>query len=347
MENRNFTGMQENMNIIRALSDEPNEADGMTAADLKYAFDLPGELAKKAINRLVYELKEEYAAGNIGFAASEEVDAHNVQNAIETVQGQIASVQEQISGVSQGAVADNSIGTVKLIDGAVTTAKLSDGAVTKVKLADGVVTTAKIGAAAVTGAKLADDAVTEEILADAAVTGAKIAPGAVGSTQLAVGAVTAAKLSDGAVTEEILADRAVTKEKLGASALALIPAFEDFTSEVTITPYMDDSGIQVEKKQFLLISALKLVLVDIHFSISTGSKSWFAGITLPHKPIYSSDEDQRLLSGVDMVGRAWSLYFREIGTEGTQQVYLQTYNSDQVAGGKVRICGWYLTDDIT
>lgn len=335
--NRNFTGMQENMNIIRALSDEPNEADGMTAADLKAAFDLPGELAKKAINRLVYELKEEYAAGNIGFAASEEVDAHNVQDAIETVQGQIASVQEQISGVSQGAVADNSIGTVKLIDGAVTTAKLSAGAVTEEILADDVVTTAKIGAAAVTGAKLADDAVTEKKLADAAVTGAKIAPGAVGSTQLDVDAVTEKKLADGAVTAA----------KLGASALALIPAFEDFTSEVTITPYMDDSGIQVEKKQFLLISALKLVLVDIHFSISTGSKSWFAGITLPHKPIYSSDEDQWLLSGVDMVGRAWSLYLRGIGTEGAQQVYLQTYNSDQVSGGKVRICGWYLTDDIT
>lgn len=335
-----FEKMTDNMNIISSLGDEPNEDNGLSASKLKEKFDTAGLLAKEAINKLISALGESTAAGNIGFARSTQVPAGNVQDAIDNVQAQLV-------GVSQGTVANGSITSEKLADGAVTTAKLSDGAVTEEILADDVVTTAKIGAAAVTGAKLADDAVTEEILADAAVTGAKIAPGAVGSTQLDVGAVTTVKLSNGAVTKEKLADRAVTEEKLGASALALIPAFEDFTSEVTITPYMDDSGIQVEKKQFLLIRALKLVLVDIHFSISTGSKSWFAGITLPHKPIYSSDEDQRLLSGVDMVGRAWSLYLREIGTEGDQQVYLQTYNSDQVAGGKVRICGWYLTDDIT
>lgn len=113
-----FSLMDDDMDIVSKLGDEPNEDDGLTAAGLKAVFDSAGKLCKKALNKLISELHAATAAGNVGFQSSEDIDEDNVQAAIENVQGQLVDV-------SQGSVANGSITTEKLRDDAVTGAKIA------------------------------------------------------------------------------------------------------------------------------------------------------------------------------------------------------------------------------
>ena len=116
-----FDTMNDDMNIISKLPDEPNDEGGMTASALKATFDKAGTLAKTAINKLIAALGASTAAGNIGFARSTEVPADNVQDAIENVQSQIA-------GVALGSIPDGSITAQQLAGGAVTAEKVADRA---------------------------------------------------------------------------------------------------------------------------------------------------------------------------------------------------------------------------
>lgn len=128
-----YSKITDDMNIIQALQDEPNDVGGLTAAEFKAKFDEAGNKIKVAFNNLVDELNDSssgVSASEIGFTSSAGVPEDNVQDAIENVQSQLA-------GISQGEVADGSITTVKLDDSAVTTAKLADGSVTSAKLASG------------------------------------------------------------------------------------------------------------------------------------------------------------------------------------------------------------------
>lgn len=115
-----FSTMNDDMEIVSKLGDEPNEDDGLDAAGLKAVFDQAGKLCKAAINKLIEELHNAAAAASVGFSRSASVPADNVQDAIE-------NVQQQIAGVSQGAVANNSITTEKLVDDSVTGAKVAAG----------------------------------------------------------------------------------------------------------------------------------------------------------------------------------------------------------------------------
>ena len=127
-----YSKITDDMNIIQALPDEPNDVGGLTAAQLKAKFDEAGNKIKAAFNNLVDELngmESGSSASEISFTRSAGVPAENVQDAIENVQSQIA-------GVSQGAVADGSINTLKLADGAVTAEKLAIDAIGWKKLTD-------------------------------------------------------------------------------------------------------------------------------------------------------------------------------------------------------------------
>lgn len=120
-----YSKITDDMNIIQALPDEPNDVGGLTAAQLKEKFDEAGNKIKTAFNNLVDELNNDSSgasASEIGFTRSAGVPADNVQDAIDNVQNQLA-------GISQGEVADGSITTAKLADGSVTAAKLADGAI--------------------------------------------------------------------------------------------------------------------------------------------------------------------------------------------------------------------------
>lgn len=192
-----FTRMTGNVDNISALSDRPNDTDGMSATALKAAFDAAGNALKTYINTVLIPEMEASGAENIGIEPIVALgNADNVQAALEAILGVINDVQA-------GVVQDGSVGTAKLTDLAVTTAKLSELAVTA----------AKIAALAVTTEKLADGAVTTEKITDANVTGAKIAAAAIGNTHLGSKVVKQANIDDSAVgTNQIAAD-AVTLDK--------------------------------------------------------------------------------------------------------------------------------------
>ena len=148
----------------RSAEDFPSyeESEERVRDDMQLLFDE----ARDALNRLVGELRAE----NLPFAATAEIDAATVQDAIELL-------QEQIRIAAAGELPNGSVLTEKLAELAVTTAKLANLAVTAAKLADGAVESAKLADGAVSTAKLADEAVTTAKLADGAVTGAKLAAG--------------------------------------------------------------------------------------------------------------------------------------------------------------------------
>lgn len=102
-----FTKITDDMNIIQALPDEPNEVGGLTATQLKEKFDEAGNKLKTGFNKLVDDLENVTAASTIGFAATTSIPANNVQAAV-------VNVQNQIKDISQGAVADGSITKSKL-----------------------------------------------------------------------------------------------------------------------------------------------------------------------------------------------------------------------------------------
>lgn len=114
-----FNKITDNLNIIQALGDEPNEDNGLTAAELKAKFDEAANTLKARINAIVDQLMAATAASDVGFSTSENVPADNVQGAIE-------NVQAQLQAVTQGSVANGSITTAKLDGDAVTGAKVAD-----------------------------------------------------------------------------------------------------------------------------------------------------------------------------------------------------------------------------
>ena len=241
------------LNIIQALDDEPNDVGGLTAADLKAKFDEAAGAIQTYINdTLLPYLESVSGAGGIGITTVSGIQAAtNVQDAL-------AALEANIEGVTQGAVADNSINTIKLvdlaitnakladgsvsadklqsdavtnakmadssvgtnelIDGSVATAKLADGSVSTAKLADGAVTAAKVAAGAISNSKLANSSVVADNIAANAVTTAKILNGAVTNEKIAEGTLSSTRFADGSVLTAKIADGAVTNAKLGSGA---------------------------------------------------------------------------------------------------------------------------------
>jgi len=232
-----FTQLTDDLNIIQALDDEPNDVGGLSAAQLKAKFDEAGNTIKTYLNStFLTELGGEDGAPNIGIYPIDELVG------VTTLQDALTGLVALIQDVTQGAVADGSITeaklanlavatgklaaaavtTAKLADSAVTTAKITDSNVTTAKLADGAVTTAKLGADAVTAAKIADDAVETDGIKNYAVTEAKLGTSAVATAKIKDGNVTSVKLADSAVVTDKLADDAVTQAKIADNAVSTV-----------------------------------------------------------------------------------------------------------------------------
>ena len=233
-----FTKITQDLNIIAALSDTPNETDGLTAAQLKAKFDQAANAIKTYINTvLTAELEAQTASGNVGTApfttsAGTEVTSTNLLSALKELQTNIDNIQAGVVGdgsITTAKLAGLAVTSSKLAELAVTTAKIAANAVTDGKIAAGAVTTGKIGDAAVTEGKIAAAAVTEEKLGESAVTGGKIASGAITGGKIASNAVTGGKIASGAVTNDKLADGTVAREKL--TFLRLLPATDYFATE--------------------------------------------------------------------------------------------------------------------
>ena len=192
------------LNIIQALDDEPNDVGGLSSAQLKAKFDEAVGYIKTYLNdTLIPYLESTSGAGGLGITTVSGIQAAtNVQDAL-------AALEANIEGVTQGAVADNSINTVKLVDSSITTAKLADNSVS----------TAKLQADAVTNAKMADSSVGTNELIDGSVATAKLADGSVSTAKLADGAVTAAKVAAGAISNSKLANSSVVADNIAANAV--------------------------------------------------------------------------------------------------------------------------------
>lgn len=107
-----LTEFTKDMSIIQKLDDEPNDVGGLTSAELKARFDEGGLAIKQWLNET---LLPALVAANLGFAATEEIDAETIQAAVEAVYAELAEMldakadelAEDIAGVRsdlQGAV---------------------------------------------------------------------------------------------------------------------------------------------------------------------------------------------------------------------------------------------------
>ncbi len=96
--------MKQDLAIIQKLSDLPNSTDGLTAEQLKAKFDESGLEIQKWINEV---LLPGLQAENLGFAGNSELDAADVQAAIELV-------HSQIRDVSAGSIANGTVSKEKL-----------------------------------------------------------------------------------------------------------------------------------------------------------------------------------------------------------------------------------------
>lgn len=231
------------LSIISLLDNEPNDIGGLSAEVLKAKFDEAANIIKDYINEtLLPGLAGADGAENIGITAIPGVTgAENVQAALEKIETQMADM-------TQGAVADNSITTEKLVNSAVTAAKLAAGAVETAKIANGAVTgdklaalaveTAALAELAVTSAKIANKAVIRRCIGDKAVGTAQIGDNAVGTEQIDALAVTAAKLAAGAVETAKIKAGAVTADKVNAtSRTQYIPVTVSATWTGDAAPY--------------------------------------------------------------------------------------------------------------
>lgn len=212
-----FTQLSDDLNIIQALDDEPNDVGGLSAQELKAKFDEAGNTIKTYLNdTFLAELGGDDGAPNVGITVIPEMpDVTNVQDALT---GIILMLQD----VTQGAVADGSITTAKLAELAVTTAKLADACVTADKVAADAVTTAKIAGLAVTAAKLAADAVETAKIKDGAVTTAKLGSKVVTGDKMADLTITTQKLVEGAVTTSKIGNGAVNAAKILDGAVSTL-----------------------------------------------------------------------------------------------------------------------------
>lgn len=184
---------------ISALSDRPNDVEGMSAAALKAAFDKAGTDIKTYLNNvLLPALEEENAAGNLGIAAITGLAAMNVQAALE-------ELYTDLQQATTGTIPDKSLTTIKYADRSVTgtivalatllTENYADKSVTGAKVADNTLETTNYKGRSITGPKIALAAITAELLANLAVTEPKMANGSVSTRTLAANAVTPEKTS--------------------------------------------------------------------------------------------------------------------------------------------------------
>jgi len=118
-----FQLMNDDVQIISKLGDEPNEDDGLDAAGLKAKFDEAATLLKAAHNTLVAALNAVNAAESVGFD-SDDIDGANVKAAMENLRSDLVT---QMQSITQGGVAEGGIQTAMLAANAVTGAKVAAG----------------------------------------------------------------------------------------------------------------------------------------------------------------------------------------------------------------------------
>lgn len=124
-----FTKLTQDMNIISALDDRPNEVGGLSAADLKAKFDEAGNHIKTFINNTLTSELENGGAGRIGAGVIEGLTAATVQEALAELLGKLETKADETHAERHAAQGADPI--------TVSTGNLSDDCVTRPKLAAG------------------------------------------------------------------------------------------------------------------------------------------------------------------------------------------------------------------
>lgn len=186
------------------VQSQPDKLTG-TAAQNKKVFDnLVTAVVKERFNALIDELMGADAAGQLGIAAITGYSADNIQDALE----EIITVMQ---GITQGSVANGSIGLAKLA-AEVTAIALGGAAASHTHgagdVASGVLDAARIPV--LDSANLKAGSVGTEQLKDGAVTTDKIGRAAVATEKIAALAITAALIANKTITTEKIADAAIT-----------------------------------------------------------------------------------------------------------------------------------------
>lgn len=207
--------LQENLNIIAQLSDEPNDVgtDALSADELKERFDKAGNLIKQFINEVfIPYLQSVAAAGDIGITEiSGLTDASTVQTALE-------ALKNQLDNTATGSIPDRSLTAVKIKTGAITTNELADNSITASKIVAGSISDEKISSKKLSGTVLKAKTVTTGNIADKAITASQLEDNAVETAKIKDLNVTAAKLAADSVQTAKIKDENVTRAKLAMDA---------------------------------------------------------------------------------------------------------------------------------
>lgn len=154
-----LTQFTDDLNIIAALSDQPNDSDGLDADQLKAKFDESSILIQNYINTVfIPELEEAITNAAAG------ITQNGISGSVLSEGSVTADKLNHTSGleaVTTNTIRDLAVTTAKIALQAITTALIADRAVTQQKIALLGVGTPELANKAVTTAKLADGAVSE------------------------------------------------------------------------------------------------------------------------------------------------------------------------------------------
>lgn len=245
----------DDLSIIQKLSNLPNETDGLSAESLKAAFDEAPLTIQRYVNAILLPfLESETGAQNIGISPIEDVNATDVQRALEILRGQIK--QAVIGNIPDHSITDQQLATAavlayNLAADSVETDKIADGAVTDNKIVS-------VSASKVTGElgsnNFAAKSVTADKINDFAVVSSKLSIGAVVEEKIGTYAVVKDKIANGAVTETKIANGAVTSEKLASDL--------NFVDEAVVSNEWNSSVTYVAGNYCIYANKLWKCLVD-------------------------------------------------------------------------------------
>jgi hypothetical protein len=187
-------------------------------------------------------------ANNLAVHGSESTNVHGITDAANLVY----TDDERLS--NQRTPADNTVGTVKIVNLAVTTEKIANDAITEDKILDGAVSADKLSTGSVNQDKIVDLNVTTAKIADNAITSDKVLTGAITTAKLADDAVTTIKIENSAVAVDKIATSAVTTDKINNLAVTEVKLAADSVSNTKIL----DSAVTAAKIQDSAITEAKL-----------------------------------------------------------------------------------------
>lgn len=225
-----LTQFTDNVAIVAALADLPNDTGGLTATQLKAKFDTAATLIKTYLNstllaELAAVIDGDSGADNIGATAITGLAGTTVQSLLESLKtltdGLTAGTGLANSSVTTAKIALLAVTAAQIANATITATQLADGAVTSAKILDGTISTTDLADAIITTAKLALLSVTTAQLADNSVTSAKIADGTIATADIADGAITSLKIADGAIINaDINVSAAIDASKIGAGTVS-------------------------------------------------------------------------------------------------------------------------------